>query len=153
MMVVPGLPAHGLAPPPSSAPSQYAALSACVASFVMVVTVRLATNEMDARASPLNPKVDMALRSSNLDSLDVVCRSQRMGRSASRIPHPLSVTCSSLLPPSFTVTTIEVAPASRLFSRISLSADAGRWMTSPAATRLTTSSASRRMGLGSMVTP
>ncbi len=61
------------------------------------------------------------------------------------MPCPLSVICNSLLPPSLTTTLMEVEPASRLFSSISLSAEAGRWMTSPAAILLTTCSSSFRM--------
>lgn len=40
------------------------------------------------------------------------------------------------------------SPASRLFSSISFSAEAGLWMTSPAAMRLTTSAESRWIGFG-----
>jgi hypothetical protein len=64
------------------------------------------------------------------------------------MPQPVSVTCSSLLPPSLTTTAMLDVPASRLFSSSSFSADAGRWMTSPAATRFTTSGARRRIGAG-----
>jgi hypothetical protein len=64
------------------------------------------------------------------------------------MPVPLSVICSMRRPPSFTSTATDVAPASRLFSMSSFSADAGRWMTSPAAIRFTTASSSRRMGGG-----
>ena len=56
------------------------------------------------------------------------------------IPWPLSVICSEIMPPPFATTAIEVEPASRLFSNISLTADAGRWITSPAAMRFTTAS-------------
>lgn len=55
------------------------------------------------------------------------------------IPCPLSRICSSLRPPPLAMTAIEVEPASRLFSSISLRAEAGLWMTSPAAILLTTS--------------
>ena len=138
---MPGTPAVGLGPSGVIFPSAYAALVACAAPAVMVVTVRLATKLMLASASPRNPNVATASRSSNVRSLDVVWRSHRMDISSSRIPHPSSVTCSSLLPPSRTVTVIDLDPASREFSSISFRAEAGRWITSPAATRLLSSSA------------
>ena len=143
----------GLGPSGVIFPSAYAALVACAAPAVMVVTVRLATKLMLASASPRNPNVATASRSSNVRSLDVVWRSHRMDISSSRIPHPSSVTCSSLLPPSRTVTVIDLDPASREFSSISFRAEAGRWITSPAATRFTTSGESRTMGLGLMASP
>ncbi len=137
----------------------------------MVVTLKCATNVMLAKASPLNPRVLMFCRSSNCSSFDVVCLSQRIGKSSlwqqkvleaidqvliaaglkksllrcakqrmdnytreterkqqnyTRMPWPLSEICMSLRPPSFTTTLILVAPASKLFSRSSFSADAGR---------------------------
>ena len=49
--------------------------------------------------SPRNPKVAIDLRSSNLRSFDVVNRSHTIGNSEDRIPCPLSVICSSLIPP------------------------------------------------------
>jgi hypothetical protein len=61
------------------------------------------------------------------------------------MPQPLSVTCSTLSPPALTATVMAVEPASRQFSSISLSAELGRWMTSPAAMRLTTDGSSRTM--------
>jgi hypothetical protein len=62
-----------------------------------------------------------------------------------RMPCPSSETCMSLSPPSLTVTETVEAPASRLFSMSSFTADDGRWITSPAAMRFTTDSSSRRM--------
>ncbi len=49
---------------------------------VMVVTLKCATNVMLAKASPLNPRVLMFCRSSNCRSFDVVCLSQRIGKSS-----------------------------------------------------------------------
>lgn len=43
---------------------------------------------------------------------------------------------------------MRVAPASREFSSSSLSADEGRWITSPAAMRLTTSCERHKMAAG-----
>jgi len=50
--------------------------------LVLVVTVRWAIWLMLARASPRKPYVAIEVRSSNFWSLDVVKRSQRMGRSS-----------------------------------------------------------------------
>jgi len=49
--------------------------------FVLVTTVRLATCDMEARASPRNPYVVRWERSENLDSLEVVKRCASIGRS------------------------------------------------------------------------
>ena len=96
-----------------------------------------ATCEIDASASPRKPNVSIFSRSSYSASLDVAKRSHTRAKSSRRTPWPLSWICSSLRPPPLASTEIEVAPASSEFSSISLSADAGRWMTSPAAMRLT----------------
>lgn len=69
-----------------------------------------------------------------------------------RIPWPSSDTWMSLRPPSLTTTLIEVEWASRLFSISSLTAETGRWMTSPAAIRFTTDSSKRRIFGGSLMT-
>ena len=55
----------------------------------MVVTVRLATNEMDASASPLKPEGrDLALRSSNVDELGRGVPLAEDGEGpSSRMPH------------------------------------------------------------------
>ena len=50
--------------------------------FVFVTTVMFATYDMDASASPRKPYVVSRDRSENLDSLDVVKRSARMGKSS-----------------------------------------------------------------------
>ena len=60
-------------------------------------------------------------------------------------------TCSSFKPPFFTVIWMLVLWASRLFSIISLSALAGRWMISPAAIRLITASSSFLISRGSIL--
>src|SRR5215467_2709136 len=61
------------------------------------------------------------------------------------MPQPLSTTRICLTPPSASATPISVAPESRLFSRSSLSTEAGRSTTSPAAIWLISASGSRRM--------
>ena len=58
------------------------------------------------------------------------------------MPVPSSWIWSSFRPPFFAITVMAVDLASMLFSRSSLSADDGRWITSPAAMRLTTVSSS-----------
>jgi len=49
--------------------------------FVFVITVRCATWEIDASASPLKPYVVIRERSENVDSFEVVKRSASMGKS------------------------------------------------------------------------
>lgn len=65
------------------------------------------------------------------------------------IPDPLSCICSSLIPPSLTVTRIVVEPASSAFSISSFRALAGRWMICHS-TRI---SADRREGARTGVPP
>uniref|UniRef100_A0A0E0CD69 Lipid droplet-associated hydrolase n=1 Tax=Oryza meridionalis TaxID=40149 RepID=A0A0E0CD69_9ORYZ len=69
------------------------------------------------------------------------------------MPWPSSETWMSLRPPSFTATETLEAPASRLFSMSSFTADDGRWITSPAAMRFTTDSSNLRMRGGSPAHP
>lgn len=57
-------------------------LQAHVDSAVFVRTVKRETKEIEASASPRNPKVAMDFKSSNVESFEVVCRSQRISRSA-----------------------------------------------------------------------
>src|SRR6266853_1885688 len=61
------------------------------------------------------------------------------------MPQPLSVTWISFLPPPSTCTRMRVAPASSAFSSNSLSTEAGRSTTSPAAILLATCSGSTWM--------
>ena len=58
---------------------------------VLVSIVNFATWLMEARASPRNPYVVMLDKSENCLSLDVVKRSQTIGKSSLRIPVPLSL--------------------------------------------------------------
>lgn len=48
----------------------------------MVVTEKWAIYDIDAKASPLNPRVLMPVNSSKLRSLDVACLSQSRGKSS-----------------------------------------------------------------------
>jgi hypothetical protein len=151
---VPCVPAHALgsAASPGLAgtitPSAYVARYAHGAPAVIEVMETCATCEIDASASPRKPKVSICSRSSYSRSLEVANRSHTRGKSAWAIPCPSSLICSSFIPPARDSTLIEVEPASSEFSSISLSALAGRWITSPAAIRFTTSLDSARMGVG-----
>ena len=64
------------------------------------------------------------------------------------MPAPSSPTAISVLPPSRSTISILRAPASIAFSTSSLTAAAGRSMTSPAAMRLTTTGGSWRIFIG-----
>jgi hypothetical protein len=77
--------------------------------------------------------------------LDVAWRSSASAISSGAMPQPSSVTSIRDKPPSASETAIRVAPASIAFSTISLSAEAGRSTTSPAAMRLTKVSGRRRI--------
>ena len=63
----------------------------------------------------------------------VACRSSASRASSGSIPSPSSSTRISFLPPSSTATAMRRAPASSAFSTSSLTTDAGRSTTSPAA--------------------
>mmetsp|Transcript_37696 Transcript_37696/g.121153 ORF Transcript_37696/g.121153 Transcript_37696/m.121153 type:complete len:258 (+) Transcript_37696:293-1066(+) len=129
---VPWVPAHALgsAASPDLAgtitPSAYVARYAHGAPAVIEVMETCATCEMDASASPRKPKVSICSRSSYSRSLEVANRSHTRGKSPRAIPWPLSLICSSFIPPALDRTLIEVEPASSEFSNISLSALAGR---------------------------
>ena len=102
-------------------------------SLRRVMIVNLETDAMDGIASPLNPSVSMFSISSTSRILDVACRSSERRALSRFIPHPLSLTDTSLRPPAVTEMSMRSAPASMEFSTSSLSADAGRSTTSPAA--------------------
>ena len=91
---------------------------------------------MDGSASPRNPRDDMPERSSMEESLEVAKRSTDRTASSADMPHPSSETRMSASPASSNSTIILVAPASSEFSTSSLTTDAGRSTTSPAAIRL-----------------
>ena len=94
-----------------------------------------ATEAIDGRASPLKPSVAMPDRSEDSSILLVANRSNARPISPGAMPWPLSVTETSFAPPSATSSRILVAPASSEFSINSLTTEAGRSMTSPAAMR------------------
>ena len=97
-------------------------------------------------ASPRNPRVDIASRSGTSVSLLVANRSKASTASSEAIPDPLSATLISSRPPATMPILISVLPASREFSTSSLTTEAGRSMTSPAAILDDTSWGSSRMG-------
>ena len=97
-----------------------------------------AMDAMDESASPRKPSVEIPSRSSSVRILLVANRSNARGASARDIPPPSSETRMRDRPPSRISTLMAVAPASRLFSISSLTTDAGRSTTSPAAIRSAT---------------
>ena len=122
---------------------------ACSAGAVFVTTLNRATWDIEAKASPRNPYVVSCERSENEESLEVVKRSAKIGRSElyyskvslnderrkkkstaeeTLMPHPLSWICRSFIPPSLIVTRMEVERASKQFSMSSFKAEEGRWM-------------------------
>ena len=81
---------------------------------------------MEAKASPRKPIVRILNKSSDVLIFDVACRSKLMRASVSDIPQPSSMTCIKVLPASFSINFMELAPASTAFSKSSLTAEAGR---------------------------
>ena len=93
---------------------------------------------MEGRASPRKPRVAMVSRSSAVRSFEVAWRSKASSASSRTMPQPSSVIWMSLLPPASTSMRMRVAPASSEFSSSSLTTEAGRSTTSPAAIWLAT---------------
>ena len=94
---------------------------------------------MDASASPLNPSVPIESRSEASRTLLVAWRIKAFGASSRSMPQPLSVTRRYLTPPCWISTVTAVEPASIAFSTSSLTIEAGRSITSPAAISSATS--------------
>ena len=128
-MVVPGGCAAGLMASPRCGLMRQALLS----PSARLVRVVLETEAMLGSASPRKPRVVMCSRSSRLRILLVAWVAKASARSSGWMPQPLSRTRMSLPPPSSMSMSICVAPASMAFSMISLTTEAGRSMTSPAA--------------------
>ena len=103
-----------------------------------VVSSMCETLEMAARASPRKPSVPMDSRPRSSCSLLVAWRKNATPASSALIPQPSSVMRMSSAPPPENSTVIFRAPASMAFSKSSLTADAGRSTTSPAAMRSAT---------------
>ena len=127
--------------PPSTASVQ--ALSLPARREVMA---RRPTAPIEGSASPRKPSVAMCVRSSS-GSFEVAWRSTASASSSALIPQPSSLTLMRPRPPSRSVTSMRVAPASMAFSTSSFTAEAGRSTTSPAAMRLTTVGGSTRIGM------
>jgi len=96
-------------------------------------TAKRVTAQMAGSASPRKPSVAMASRSASVSSFDVAWRRSARSTSSAVIPIPSSVTRMSWRPASFSSTVTARAPASIAFSTSSLTTEAGRSTTSPAA--------------------
>ena len=103
----------------------------------------LDTEAILGSASPRNPKVATRKRSASSFSLLVECLSRATGKSSALMPSPSSLTRIKDAPLPSTQTEISLAPASRAFSSNSLTTEAGRSTTSPAAMRVTQASGRR----------
>src|SRR5215204_4977756 len=99
-----------------------------------VVREKEETLAIEGSASPLNPRVVTASISSTFRILLVACLSTERLASSLDIPEPSSRTRMREVPPSPSSTSMREAPASRAFSTSSLTTEAGRSTTSPAAT-------------------
>ncbi|OQC34204.1 MAG: hypothetical protein BWX64_02809 [Acidobacteria bacterium ADurb.Bin051] len=102
-----------------------------------VASSRRATAAIAASASPRKPRLPTRSRSAKLAILLVAWRSKARSASSPPIPQPSSRTAIRPLPPLSSSISIARAPASRAFSMSSLSTEAGRSTTSPAAIWLT----------------
>ncbi len=138
---VPRLPAAGRTSPARPPVTVIWAASAPATRLVMV---RRPTAPRLGSASPRKPKLRMSRRSEP-SIFDVAWRASASGRSAAVIPQPSSLTRISRLPPPAIATSIRRAPASSAFSTSSLTAEAGRSTTSPAAMRFAAASSSCRI--------
>ena len=119
-------------------------------SLVRVVIWQRAIEPSEARASPRKPREEMCTKSSGSRSLLVAWEAKAKPKSSGPIPWPLSVTRIKRAPPSSRSTVIWVAPASMAFSNNSLTTEAGRSTTSPAAiwSRTTAGRTAMRGALG-----
>ena len=97
------------------------------------------TAAMEARASPLKPRVDKFSKSVSLEILLVACGRAQAAKSSLLIPQPLSFTRIFSMPPPVISTLIFVAPESTALSKSSRTIAFGLSITSPAAIFLATS--------------
>jgi hypothetical protein len=128
----------------SATPPSTAIIAAAGRSPTRLVTVSRPTAPSAASASPRKPKLAICTRSEP-SILDVAWRATASGSASGAIPCPSSDTRSLVLPPADRPTSIRVAPASSAFSISSLTAEAGRSTTSPAAIRLIAAASSGRI--------
>ena len=103
------------------------------ASCGRLASTSLDTEAMLGSASPRNPMLRMRSRSSRVAILLVAWRDSARTSSPEGIPNPSSRTRIRRAPPVSSSTAIVLAPASSAFSTSSLTTDAGRSTTSPAA--------------------
>ncbi|OQC71157.1 MAG: hypothetical protein BWX46_00662 [Candidatus Cloacimonetes bacterium ADurb.Bin003] len=122
-------------------PLAYSTIVAISSSAVLVTKCNLETEAIEGNASPLKPREPIWVISSTVFILLVEWRSKASIASSAFIPQPLSITLIRSLPPFSIATIILSAPASIAFSTSSLTTEAGRSITSPAAILLRTSSA------------
>ena len=115
------------------APLWFSIQLACVDASVREETRIFDTDAIEASASPRNPIDSTCSSSSNERILLVAWRVTAKGNCSADMPQPLSEISISVLPPSSRRKVISVAPASSAFSSNSLTTDAGRSTTSPAA--------------------
>ena len=102
-------------------------------SSAAVSSSNFETDAMAASASPRKPSVATPMRSEADVILLVACRSIASTASSRSIPVPSSLTVMDVFPPASNAISMAVAPASNAFSMSSLTTDAGRSTTSPAA--------------------
>src|SRR5262245_21282630 len=136
-------------PGASAASSQRSILPPAISTTAPVDSVveRVSSNKreteaIEGSASPRNPSVAMERRSLTSCSLLVAWRSKASMASSRDIPQPSSLIRIRRRPPASTSMRKFVEPASSEFSSSSLTTDAGRSTTSPAAILLATFSGS-----------
>ena len=101
--------------------------------FSRVIREKRETAAMLGSASPLKPRVLIEKRSLSVDILLVAYRSMARSASSRLMPVPVSETRMSDFPPCSTSIRIRLLSASNEFSISSLTTEAGRSTTSPAA--------------------
>ena len=117
----------------STAPPFKRTKEPCWAPLTAVSIERIETEAILGKASPRNPRVRIRNKSSRLWILLVAWRLKAVKTSSSAIPSPLSMTWILRKPASSIKISIWVLPASTAFSTNSLTTEAGRSTTSPAA--------------------
>ncbi len=113
---------------------------------VHVVSRSSDTAAMLASASPRKPSVPTPAMSPATAIFEVAWRSTASSRSSSAMPDPSSTTAMRTSPPPSMAISTRPAPASSAFSTSSLTTDAGRSMTSPAAMASATTCGNLRIG-------
>ena len=132
----------------STTPPLHSTLHAEAASLARETTRNWATEAMLGSASPRKPRLATLSSSARLEILLVAWRDSANANSSFGIPMPSSRTRISRVPPASISSSTRRAPASRLFSTSSLTADAGRSTISPAAIWSMSSDGRMRMDMG-----